>query len=103
MAVTIGLGPRRVSLQDLARAHEVQIGDEHRSTLADCTVLARIRDCCDDLETCLLSSRGWTKPQRQDKTLETPQWSRSRAVGRSSPDRAQERPQAVLKPGSGLR
>ena len=56
----------------------------HGCTLADCTVLAQIRDCCDDLETCLLSSLGWTKPQRQDKTLETPKWSRSRAVGRSS-------------------
>ena len=62
----------------------LQIGDEHRSTLADCTVLAQIRDCCDDLETCLLSSLGWTKPQRQDKTLETLKWSRSRTVGRSS-------------------
>ncbi len=56
----------------------------HGRTLADCTVLAQIRDCCDDLETCLLSSLGWTKPQRQDKTLEALKWSRSRTVGRSS-------------------
>lgn len=74
----------RTTLSQVSRLFPVDKNPahEHRSTLADCTVLAQIRDCCDDLETCLLSSLGWTKPQRQDKTLETLKWSRSRTVGR---------------------
>ncbi|GEM_PF-2101077 len=63
-----GLRPgRRVSLKDLARAHDVQIGDAHRA-LADCTVLARILARCDDLEALLLSGLVQPRPQRQDKT-----------------------------------
>ena len=103
MAVTIRLGPGRVSLEDLARAHEVQIGNEHRSTLADCTVLARIRYRCGDLETC--SCPALAGPSLSARTrLGGP---RSRHApgwwAGLHPDPAQERPQAVLKPGSGLR
>lgn len=63
----LGLRPGRVSLKDLARAHEVQIGDAHRA-LADCAVLAQILSRCDDLEALLLSGLGWIKPHGQGKT-----------------------------------
>lgn len=64
----LGLRPGRVSLKDLARAHEVQIGDAAHRALADCAVLAQILARCDDLEALLLSGLGWSKPQAQDKT-----------------------------------
>ena len=63
----LGLRPGRVSLKDLARAHEVQVGDAHRA-LADCDVLARILARCDDLEALLLAGLGWSKPRLHDKT-----------------------------------
>ena len=79
----LGLRPGRVSLKDLARAHEVEIGGAHRA-LADCTCLAQILARCDALEALLLSCLGRPRPHRQDKTLRASKPLRSRAVSGSS-------------------
>ena len=79
----LGLRPGRVSLKDLARAHEVRIGDAHRA-LADCACLAQILAQCNDLEGLLLASLGRPNPRPQGKTSLASKSSRSRAVSTSS-------------------
>lgn len=79
----LGLRPGRVSLKDLALAHEVQIGDAHRA-MADCACLARILARCDDLEGLLSASLGRSKPHRQGKTSLASESSPSRNVRTSS-------------------
>ena len=93
----LGLRSRRVSLKDLARAHNVEIRDDAHRALTDCTYLAQILARCADLETLLLSSLGRPKPQHQDKTLRTWESPRSKAASRSSvrskPSKPEPRPQ----------
>ena len=79
----LGLRPGRVSLEDLARAHGVQIGDAHRA-LADCTCLAQILARCHDLEGLLSASLGRSSPHRQNKASPASESSRSRKVRTSS-------------------
>ena len=80
----LGLRPGRVSLADLAQAHEVLIEDAHRA-LTDCTCLAQILARCHDLEGLLLASLGRPKPHRQDKTSLASKSSRSRSSRTFSP------------------
>ena len=79
----LGLRPGRVSLEALARAHGVQIGDAHRA-LADCTCLAQILARCQDLEGLLSASLGRPSPHGQTRASLASESSRSRRVRTSS-------------------